>query len=120
MNFEEAQKARDRRLRRQLLVVMESALAHFRTGLVGGEFLRDQANSLAARDQRFENDAHCLRLCRELVNKGLAEEQTGKRQQRGEPFGLAHVAFRITDKGGRLRRQEIEVDPDVDDDRMVD
>ena len=115
MDFEQAKRERDRRLRRALLSALHFAQKMNPSGFSGGMFLMDAAGPGS---DGFEGPTHALELLRQLVSKGLAEERL-KVRRRGELFGLQHCEYRITAKGDSLWLETIPPDPDIDDDRVV-
>ena len=119
MTSEQAKQERDRRLRKSLLSTLDLAKKYSPTRGLSGRNLVVQAESNVVRDMRFEDDAHAMSLIRDLVNKGLAEEELLTRR-RGQSFGPEFVVVRITDKGSMLVREQIPVDPDVWDERITD
>src|SRR5260221_5144105 len=113
---EHASRERDGRLRRRLL----AALFECRTspsGWTGALKLRDMADSVAADDQRFQTEQHCVALLRDLAIKRLAEERR-KSQKRGQVFGLRHLKYRIRAAGLDLHLEAVPPDPLIDDDRV--
>jgi hypothetical protein len=116
IDFDEGKKKRDKKLRKRLLMVLHSALNQSPTGELSGPGAMDLAALGAYGDQGFEDEAHALRLARELVNKGLITERIIG-LVRGERFDLRHTAYRITDKGSSLFLETAPPDPDVDDRR---
>lgn len=117
MDFEQAQRERDRRLRRWILTALNHAKCHGITGDLDGVTLRDVVDSGLAAGQKFEDEQHAIGLVRDLVSKQMVQEvKTGLR--RGERFGLKHMRVRILDKGARLLNETLPVDPDIDDERV--
>jgi hypothetical protein len=120
MDFERAQRERDKRLRRLLLMAMDSAKAMGPTGELNGITLRDVVVAGLPDAEQFEDDTHCIALIRELVGKGMAQERR-RTLRRGERFGLVHMQLKITDRGAGLLRErpDIPQDPDIDDERIA-
>ncbi len=116
--LEQANRQRDRRLRRAILGVLHAARV-WPSGSLGGQTILDLVNGGRATGQQIEDEPHCLGLCRDLVGKGLAVEHKTERR-RTESFGLRHVSYAITAKGSSLVNETIPADPDIDDDRIVD
>ena len=115
MDFDAANKARDRRLRRGLLQALHNARNAPRRGMYG-HALRDVVGGVGMPDQ-FEDDDHLIRLARDLVNKGLAgEEVEGLR--RGQRLAAHHLFLRVTDKGSDLINEDIPPIAGVDDERV--
>jgi hypothetical protein len=117
MDFEAANKSRDRRLRRALLFTVHSARGSI-TGGIGGQTLLDVAQAGCADDRGFEDNDHAIQLIRDLENKGLAIVRIAgmRRHQRIQPM---HLHVRITDKGSRLINETEPPDPDIDDERVI-
>jgi len=112
-----AAKLRDRRLRKRLLFVLSLCLDSPKGGMNGRPLVMN-VNEDVIDELAFEDDAHAMRLIRELVNKGLIAEER-LTQRKFERFGPEFVFLRITDRGSMLLREEIPVDPDVDDERIT-
>lgn len=112
----EAAKARDRRLRRQLLTALFECRAS-PSGWTGAVTLRDLAEAVFSDDQRFENEQHCIALLRDLLVKGLVEERQ-KTRRRDETFSLKHLEYRILGPGLNLHLEAAPPDPMIDDDRV--
>lgn len=117
MNLEQANRERDRRLRRLLLTALDGAKRHGIRGDLDGITLRDVAQAGLPDAQAFEDELHCIGLIRDLVGKSFAAEEVVN-LRRGQRVGLAHLRVRITDRGSMLLRESIEPDPDIDDERV--
>jgi hypothetical protein len=117
LDFDGANRARDRRLRKRLLNALYLSRSS-PTGFIGGRTLMDVIGAEGLNSQVFEDDAHFLSLCRDLTNKGLAVSKMEIRR-RGQAFGPDYVSFAITDKGTSLWLETIPADPDIDDERIV-
>jgi hypothetical protein len=115
--FELAGRARDRRLRRQLLALLYDARSN-QSLWTSAVTLRDAIDAVVPEDQRFESDRHCIALCRDLSISGLADERN-TRVPRGTKFGLAHLEFRVTAGGLNLLLENSPPNPLVDDDRIT-
>jgi hypothetical protein len=109
--------ARDRRLRRKLLVALRIANQVSPSGQLSGQFLRDQVRDYLRGEPSFESDSHALDLLRSLVAAGYVEESDGRRR-RGESFGLEHMLYRISEKGMRLLIEALPPDPMIEDERI--
>jgi non-canonical (house-cleaning) NTP pyrophosphatase len=120
MDFSQAKAKRDKRLRRQLLMVIYLAAGHHASGYVHARFVVDQAASVAGRGQGFEDDAHALQLLRELKTFGMVEEREIKGRRVGQKFGLDWVEYCLTDKGAQTHLQAIDPHPLIEDDRQLD
>jgi hypothetical protein len=125
VNFDEANRERDRRLRRLLLESLEHAKRYFPGGLLDGVTTADTASGGLREAQRFEDEGHALSLLRDLENKGLVEIRPGVRR-RGEREGLKHLTLKITARGTSLLNETLKddrgrplIDPDIDDDRVA-
>ena len=109
---------RDARLRRNILVALDNARRHAPTGELSGEAVRDAAGLVAAFDGGFEDEAHCIALCRDLVLKQLATERvTGMRQ--GDRLRLRHLVYRLAPRGLELLQESIPPVAGVEDERLV-
>lgn len=117
VDFDAADKARDRRLRRLLLLTLHNA-RNAPTGELGAQTLVDVVDASVAPDQRFEDEEHSLRLIRDLINKGLAVDRMLTRKKY-ERFGLRFLVMRVTDQGSRLINETLAADPDIDDERIT-
>lgn len=115
MDFDAANKSRDRRLRRGILVSLHHARGFVRGGL-SGQTLMDLVTP-AGDGQGFEDAEHCIRLIRDLELKGMIDRKIEglRRNQRLQP---SHLFVSITDKGSRLINETEPIDPDIDDERV--
>jgi hypothetical protein len=117
MDFDAANKKRDRRLRRRLLSTLHAARVSPRGGLHARQLVEIVAAAVPPAD-RFEDDGHAIGLLQDLVNKGLAT-LTDERTRRSQAFGLDYLFAAITNRGSMLLNETIEPDPDVDDERNL-
>jgi hypothetical protein len=117
MDLELARKKRDRRLRRRLLSALKMSLSMSPRGGLSGPVLMDATDSMTP-GTGYEDERHCLELCRSLTAKGLIEEELIQRR-RGQGFGLDYVFFKITAKGLSLQEESSPPDPDIDDERIT-
>jgi hypothetical protein len=115
---ESANRKRDARLRRRILATLHSARAMSPRGGISARMLRDTVDSIVPDGQSFEDDTHATGLMRDLVNKGLVAEESLPRR-RGQRWGLDYLFLAITDKGTSLVNETAPVDPDIDDERVV-
>lgn len=118
MDFEQANRQRDRRLRRRMLSTLHLSRAMSPRGGLGGRALKDLVDGVMPGGQGFEGDRHAMELARDLVNKGLAEESRLP-MRRGQAFGLDFAFFKVTAKGSGLVEETVPPDADIDDDRIV-
>jgi hypothetical protein len=115
MNPEVIQK-RDRRLRRRLLEALyESRVSPM--GGIGGRTAVDVIDSAMPEDQRFDNDDHALALLIDLRDGGYVE-MLDRRTRKLQRWCVDYMFLKITDKGSRLIREEIPVDPAIEDERL--
>jgi hypothetical protein len=117
VDFERANRERDRRLRKRLLSTLHMARTG-PTGELGAQTLVDLVNSVMPPDQQFESDDHAIALIRDLVAKELATERTIN-LRRGERFCLRHLAVKVTAEGSSLINETLPPDPDIDDERIA-
>ena len=117
MHLEHAERKRDLRLRRRVLLVLHAARVSPTSGWAGGRFLVDVIDGAAPGGQRFTDDAHASALLHDLVAGGYAERRDDRWKTR-QPEGLDFSSYRITHKGTALVEQQIEPDPLVEDDRV--
>jgi hypothetical protein len=119
VDFEVANRRRDRRLRRRLLETLHDARIGPKGGL-NGRFLRDVVAGTVPSSQGFEDDDHTMGLIRDLVNKDYVTEER-EPMRRGQRFGIDFMFLKITAKGSSLAsdNETHPVDPDIDDDRDV-
>lgn len=115
--IEAAERQRDARLRRVLLMSLHRARVSPKGGL-HGRTLIDQASAATLPGDEFQGDVHALGLARDLVGKGYVSE-TDERTRRGQLFGLDYLFFRITAKGSDLADERIPADPMVEDERLL-
>jgi hypothetical protein len=97
---------RDEQLRRALLDALNLAREHAPTASLSGPVLKRQAEAGRSFDDKFDNETHCLRLCRDLVAFGLAGEKVGT-IRRGERLGLEHMTYTLTPLGVQLALEQI-------------
>jgi hypothetical protein len=117
VSFEAANLQRDRVLRKHMLRNLDNALQYGPTGELDGRTLMRVAQSGLPPRQQFENDGHAVKLIRDLENKGYATLKiVGLR--RGQTAGLDHMIVKIAAKGTSLLNESIDIDPDVDDERV--
>lgn len=118
MDFGYANRRRDRRLRKLVLLALHASRGETPTGQLPARRVVDLVDSVARGSQRFESDRHALQLIADLEAKAyLAKEVRGLR--RDEAFGLDHLWLKVTATGVSLVEQSIAPDPDVDDDRNL-
>src|SRR5689334_15615509 len=117
MQLEHAERKRDLRLRRRLLMLMHAARVRPESGWIGGRFLVDVVDGAQPGGQQFTGDDHAGGLLRDLVAGGYAEHRDD-RTKRYQPEGLDYSAYRITNRGVALVEEQIEPDPLVEDDRV--
>jgi hypothetical protein len=117
IDYEVANRQRDRRLRRRLLNTLHLARAMSPRGGMSGRTLKDLVDGVMPPEQKFEDDGHALALMRDLANKDLFAEEALPRR-RGQSFGLDYVFFRITAKGSGIWEETVPADPDIDDERL--
>ena len=112
----EANRQRDRVLRRNMLRTLHNARIVPMGGL-SGTALRREVEAITAASDQFEDEAHVIGLGRDLVNKGLVEE-TDQRTRKTQRFGLEFLFYRVTAKGSGLVNETLPPDPDVEDERL--
>lgn len=117
LDMDAGKRARDRRLRRRLLSVLQAARVAPLGGLHGRQ-AKETLDGLAAPAERFEDDDHCLVLLRELEAKGLVD-LADVRKRRGQAFGLDYLFAKVTAAGTSLLNETAPADPDVDDERNL-
>src|SRR3712207_5540337 len=118
MHLEHAERKRDLRLRRRLLLLMHAARVRPESGWIGGRFLVDVVDGAACGTGTcFTDDAHATGLLRDLVAAGYVEERDD-RTKKYQPAGLDYTAYRITVRGVALVEEQVEPDPLIDDDRV--
>lgn len=117
MDHEQANRERDKRLRRSILTALQNAKRYGINGDLDGITLRDVVNAGLPEQQGFEDEQHMIGLVRDLVGKAMVDEQR-KDLRRGERYGLRHMRLKILDKGTRLLNETIAPDPDIDDERV--
>jgi hypothetical protein len=117
MQTENADRRRDLRLRRRLLLVLHAARVRPECGWVSGRFLRDLIDAGVPGGQRFDGDDHATALLRDLVAAGHAEERDD-RWKTYQAASLDLTSYRITHRGTALVEQQVDPDPLVDDDRV--
>lgn len=113
---ENAQKQRDRRIRRRLLAALHQMRGNESDGWATGQFLVDAVSGYVPRDEVPSDEDHALNLLRDLVNGGYAEERDD-REYIQQPFGLRYMSYRVTHKGSQLWLEYLEPDPMIEDDR---
>lgn len=118
MDFETSKK-RDAHLRRRVLMVLQNATRYSLTGMLTARDVVRDAEELARDGWGFESDSHAIGLFRDLVAKEMVQEHVGTRRH-GQGFGLDLLKYRILDKGLDLLRENLPVDPDVEDERIAD
>jgi len=108
-DYDQARRARDRRMRRDLLRALDAAKA---AGGMRGRMLADVFNASAD----FQDDDQVLALLHDLVNSGYAAaaDLRTKHHQRQD---LDHTSWSITAAGTALIQQAVEPDPLIEDDR---
>jgi hypothetical protein len=118
MLSDEAKKVRDKRLRRAIL----QALHRSRNGPQGGLsaiVAWDVVEAeFSADDRKIEDEDHALALLIDLRDGGyleLLDRRTHKRQK----YGVETLFAKITAKGSALVREELPVDPMVEDERIA-
>jgi hypothetical protein len=107
---------RDCRLRRQIVNALFNSRASAMGGL-GGRTLVDLIDSVMPEDQKFEDDNHALALLIDLRDGGYVE-LIDRRTRKLQRWGVDAMFIRVTDKGSRLCREEIPVDPSIEDERL--
>jgi len=117
MHLEHAERKRDLRLRRRLLLLMHAARVRPESGWIGGRFLVDVVDGAQPGGQQFTGDDHAVGLLRDLVAGGYAE-QRDERTKRYQPEGLDFTIYRITNRGVALIEEQIDPDPLIEDDRV--
>lgn len=117
MHLEHAERKRDLRLRRRLLMLLHAARIRPDQGWAGGRFLVDIVEGAMPEQQCFTDDAHVLALLHDLV-AGAYVERRDDRCKKHQPETLDFTSYRITHKGVALVEQQIDPDPLVDDDRL--
>ena len=117
MSTDHADRRRDLRLRRRLLLVLHAARVRPEYGWVSGRFLHDLIDGAMPGGQRFDDDDHARALLRDLVAAGHVEERDD-RWKTYQPASLDFTSFRITHQGTALVEQHVEPDPLVEDDRV--
>jgi hypothetical protein len=114
---DEAKKARDRRLRRAILMALHRSRQSPQGGLSAIVCWDIVETDYAADDQKIEDEAHAMALLIDLRDGGyveLLDRRTHKRQR----YGVEILFARITAKGSALVREEIPVDAMVEDERL--
>jgi hypothetical protein len=117
MQTDHADRRRDLRLRRRLLLVLHAARVRPEYGWLSGRFLYDLIDGAAPGGQRFEGDDHVTALLRDLCAAGHAEERDD-RWKTYQPASLDFTSYRITHRGTALVEQHVDPDPLVEDDRV--
>ena len=117
MNMEHAERKRDLRLRRRLLMLMHAARVRPESGWMSGRFICDVIDATFVSGHRFVDDAHAMGLLRDLISGGYAEERDD-RLRSYQPPTLEFTSYRISHRGVALVEQQIDPDPLVDDDRV--
>lgn len=115
MDADHRRQLRDRRIRRRLLDVLHASRA-YGDGRVSGGMLHECAQAGPAGEQP-EDEAHTLRLLRDLVLGQYAVEHDTRRY-RHERLELASLAFAVTAKGAALAEEAIAADPLIHDRRL--
>src|SRR4051812_23599458 len=117
MHLEHAERKRDLRLRRRLLLLMHAARVRPESGWIGGRFLVDVVDGAQPGGQCFAGDDHAVGLLRDLVGGGYAELRD-ERTKRYQPEGLDFISYRITNRGVALIEEQVDPDPLIEDDRV--
>lgn len=115
MDIDERNSLVDKRIRRNILRMLDAAKVGPRGGY-SGRFLREQLERNAPTAEWFEDDNHVIRLCRDLVGAGFLRE-TDDRKKITHRFSLDSLFYEITSLGSSLRHQLIDKHPLVEDDR---
>jgi hypothetical protein len=114
-DFDKGQKERDEQLRRSML----EALYNSRQVAMGGLNGRTLVRVLPGGDAGIEDDDHAVKLMRDLVNLGVAQEKLLPRR-RGERFGPDYLFMRITGLGVNLIDEHVPAVPGIRDERITD
>jgi hypothetical protein len=117
MDLEAANRARDRRLRRQLLRTLHAARIAPQKGLHGRRLMELVDDAMPPGD-RFESLSHALGLMRDLEAKDLASI-ADERTRRSQVFSLDYLLVRIAALGSSLINETAPVDPDIEDERIA-
>ena len=116
MDFDQANRKRDLRLRKRILQLLDAAKVRPDSGWASGRFIYDLVDGALPGGQKFEDDAHARGLLRDLVGAGYVQERDD-RTRRWQPAGLDWTSYRITNRGTALVAEAIDPDPLVEDDR---
>ena len=116
MEFEEANRRKDKRLRRRLLAVLDASRSQTAGGWVGGRFLFEMVDA-AFPGGAFDGDRHAANLLHDLVAGGYAEHRDDRRYT-WQREGLDHGSYRVTAKGTSLLAEEVPVDGLIEDARI--
>jgi len=116
MDYEDAERKRDQRLRKRLLQVLDAAKVRPESGWASGRFIFDIVDGAIPGGQRFESDDHMLGMMRDLIGAGYCEERDD-RFRKWQPYCIDFMSYRITPRGTALLAEELEIDPLIEDRR---
>ena len=118
IDFDAADRERDRKLRHSLLEVFYLSRGSAPMLGISGRRAVNLVNQSSVSDERFVDDIHAMSMLLDLELKGLVALTRGQRL-RGAGPGPDNVFVKITDAGCRLYRGEAPADPDVWDHRAT-
>lgn len=115
----EANKMRDRKLRRRLLDVAKIGCAFAPNQRISGSMLTAEVHGMSPTDMGFEDEAHKRTLLRELVSLGYLQEFDSRRK-RSDGRDLDHLEYGITELGTKLLLGAVQASVLVEDERNLD
>jgi hypothetical protein len=118
MPIEHAERKRDLRLRRRILLLLHSARVRPDQGWICGRFVVDIIDGAVPTSECFADDAHAVALLRDLI-AGTYVEARDDRRKTYHPEGLEFTSYRITHRGTALVEEQIDPDPLVEDERVA-
>jgi hypothetical protein len=119
MGFDFGQSAdaeRDAQLRHDILFALYHAQGTSPTGGMSGDALLGKKLNA---NYGFEKVSHFLRLCRDLVNAGLATQKDLGKHRQNQNVEPSHVLYKITFKGTQLIEETIPPIPGIADGRAA-
>ena len=113
---QQRQALRERRIRREMLVVINEERGNGFGGWVTARYIVEVLQSSLAQASAPDSDDHAADLLRDLVASGYAQERDD-REFTSQPFRLDSWSIHVTAKGTALLAMAIEIDALIADPR---
>jgi len=114
----QAERERDRRMRRRLLGILHDGRANGHGGWMSAAFIRDVLFGVRPGLEGVLDDEHLVELMADLVAKDFVTSQD-TREFTWQVLTLDDRQYHITALGSSLMMQSIPADPDIEDDRIT-